>query len=284
MKVAVIGTGNVGWALVAALSQQAHIEQILVSSRSSDRTEALIMDLCSANPEAFDKVRYAEAQKLSEADIIILTSGVQMKAGQTASDVRAANIEITRTSLSGIRFRPSTILITLATPVDDITIYAQLLTGLPYNQVFGFGGDLDRNRLEYVLRQKGLSCDEIELVGEHRGNAIPVYPGEQLYNEVAKDVRGFLRKVRSLAGETRNLSTATLLSQLVESISGNLFKTHYLCGFHPEHNIYLTWGFKVGRDGIEEPCQISVVGKAKEDLDGLIVKRRETIEYLHSLL
>lgn len=285
MKVAVIGTGNVGWALVANLAQRPDIDQILVSSRSQDRVEALIMDICSANPKAFGKIRYAEARQISDADVIVLTSGVQMKPGQTARDVREPNIGVTRESLSGVQLKPSAILITLATPVDDITIFAQLLTGHPHRQVFGFGGNLDRNRLEYVLRTKGMPSGKIELVGEHGGNAIPVYPGEEQYEDVAKEVRGFLRRVTSLAGgETRNLSTAVLLSELIESIAQDSRKAHYLCGFHPEYGIYLTWKFAVGRAGISAPEKIAVSGKAKDDLDALVVKRRETGEVLKGFL
>ncbi len=284
MNVAVVGTGNVGWALAAILSQQKFVDRVLVSSRSVERVEALSMDIGSANPTAFEKVCSAQLEELFVADVVVLTSGVQMRAGETAADVRAANIEVTRKSLLRMKLKPSTILVTLATPVDDITIFAQLLTGLPHRQVFGFGGDLDRNRLEYVLRRRNIFKGEIELVGEHGGNAIPVYPGEEQYLDVAKEVRGFLRRVTTLAGETRNLSTALLISRLIESLALNLSRTHYLCGYHQEHEVYLTWGFPVDRSGIGVPNQIGVLGKARVDLEELIIKRKKTTNELMALI
>jgi malate/lactate dehydrogenase len=203
-----------------------------------------------------------------------------MKPGQSAKDVWSSNAGITKEILSKSRLKRSAIVITLATPVDDITVLAQLLTGLPTNQVFGFGGDLDRNRLEYTLRDRRIGFPSIELIGEHGGNAIPVYRGEESYDEVARDVRGFLRKVTSQAGETRNLSTAILLASLVNSIITDSGRTHYLCGYHPEYQMYLTWGFKVGVMGTREPNVIELYDRARGDLRALLARRADVTEMI----
>jgi len=284
MKVGVVGTGNVGWALVSLLAQSTHVSEVLVVSRSWERVTALIMDTCSAVPAAVFKIKPASPSQLIDADLVILTSGVQMRTGEAASDVRSANLEITREIVHSMRLKPSVILITLATPVDDITIYAQMIADIPKERVFGFGGDLDRNRLEYVLREKGIEAESIELVGEHGGNAIPVYTGEKDYPEVAEQVRRFLRKVTTLAGETRNLSTAVLLRSLVESIALDSGKVHYVCGFHPEYQVYLTWGFAVGRGGLQEPQVINVTAQASRDLTRLVQNRIETTRIFKSAL
>ena len=278
MRVAIIGTGDVGWALAAKLAQSTNIQEVSVVGRSPARVSALIMDICSAYPAAFDKVRAATPERLSESDIVILTSGERMKPGQSAKDVWSSNALITKEILSASRLKSSAILITLATPVDDITILAQFLTGLPTNQVFGFGGDLDRNRLEYTLRDRKIAHSQIELVGEHGGNAIPVYRGEEGYEDVARDVRSFLKKVTAQAGETRNLSTAILLASLVDSIITDSGRTHYLCGYHKKYGIYLTWGFKVGSQGISEPNEIKLYDKARIDLEALVERRRKVSE------
>ena len=274
MRVAIIGTGDVGWALAAKLAGNKNIKEVLVVGRAVERVNALIMDICSAYPEAYDKVLAATPDQLGESDIVILTSGERMKPGQSANDVWSSNALITKEILSASRLKSSAVLITLATPVDDITILAQFLTGLPTNQVFGFGGDLDRNRLEYTLRVRKIAYSQIELVGEHGGNAIPVYRGEESYEDVARDVRGFLKKVTAQAGETRNLSTAILIASLVDSIITNSGRTHYLCGYHKEHGIYLTWGFTVGAQGISEPNKIELYDRARIDLAALVERRR----------
>lgn len=284
MRVAIIGTGDVGWALAALLSCTNDIKEVLVVGRSPQRIEALIMDICSAYPEAFDKVRAATPEALTDSDIVVLTSGERMKAGQGARDVWSSNSGITKEILSTAKLKRSAIVITLATPVDDITVLAQLLTGLPPNQVFGFGGDLDRNRLDYTLRARGISHSSLELIGEHGGNAIPVYPGEQSYDEVARDVRGFLRKVTSQAGETRNLSTAILLASVIDSIITDSGRTHYLCGYHTEYGIYLTWGFQLGATGIREPIKIELYDRAQSDLKELVARRSAMTERLRTEL
>jgi malate/lactate dehydrogenase len=274
MKIAITGTGNVGWGLAVNISQHPSVSEVFISSRSQDRVTALTMELASVSPEAAIKIRYTEPEEFSEADIVVLTSGVQMVPGQTADDVRTINIEITRTILKRVGLKPSAILILLATPVDDITVFAQALTRLPQHQVFGFGGDLDRNRLDYILRCKSIGHSECQLVGEHGRNAIPIYQDESNYQQVAQEVRGFLRTITALSGETRNLSTVLLLTKLLCSIIENSAQAHYLCGYHPAYDIYLTWKFIIGRSGIVSIEKILVSGLALDDLTTLISRRQ----------
>lgn len=84
--------------------------------------------------------------------------------------------------------KSTAILVCLATPVDDITAHIQRRYGLPHPQVLEFGGDLDRNRLAYLLSQRQIPTGGIGVVGEHGKNTIPVYSGERNYEEVTKRV------------------------------------------------------------------------------------------------
>jgi len=284
MKVAVCGTGNVGWALVENLTRVPKIDEIMVLSRDADRVRALAMDIASADPEAADKIKSISKHDLAKADIIVLTSGAQMKKGESASDVFESNLKITRSLLDGISLKPCSILITLATPVDDITVFAQLVSGLPRSQVFGFGGDLDLNRLKFVLNQRMINPSKIRLIGEHGGNAIPVYDDEVDYNEVANDVRTFLRTVTSLAGQPKNLATARLLTELIQNILTNSGQVHCLCGYHPDYDLYLTWPFRVGRQGIIHNENVAIAIKAKSDLETLVARRKNTLELIRTRL
>src|SRR6516165_701672 len=138
MQVAVVGTGNVGSGLLYHLARSARVANIQVISRSQEKGMGAIMDVASAYPKAASKMSCASYQGISQADIIVLTAGVQMKAGQKAKDVLAPNTEVARSILEAASLKKAAILICLATPVDDITVQIQKMSGLPYNQVFGF--------------------------------------------------------------------------------------------------------------------------------------------------
>lgn len=277
MEIAVIGTGNVGNALLHALAPNPHIQKILVMSRHENTALGAIMEVASTNPAGAGKMYYAPYEKLAEVDIIVSTAGVQMQPGQTAQDVLSPNVNISENILKAENVKDSAIVICLATPVDDITTYTQRISRLPFNQVFGFGGDLDRNRLEYILSQRNLDSKKAQIVGEHGRNAIPVYPDEKNYEEVTGEVRSFLSKTTRLSGHTRNLATGSLLAKLVNSVITDAKQIHYVCGYHKEYGIYLTWPFIIGQEGILRSENVKLGLQSSKELDLLVTSRKNFI-------
>ena len=67
-------------------------------------------------------------------------------------------------------FRPDTVLLVVANPVDVLTYFAQSFAGLPKNQVFGSGTFLDSARLRGILASKAevaASSINAYVLGEH---------------------------------------------------------------------------------------------------------------------
>jgi L-lactate dehydrogenase len=67
-------------------------------------------------------------------------------------------------------FRPDTVLLLVANPVDILTYFAQKISGLPLNQVLGSGTFLDSMRLRGALAQSAhVSASSIDayVLGEH---------------------------------------------------------------------------------------------------------------------
>ena len=274
MQVAVVGTGNVGSALVFHLLDVPSIDKILVMNIKDEWSSAAIMDAASAKPEAALKLSVAPFTSIDEADLLLLTSGVQMKEWETGQDVLERNIEVMNTILDAAPIKKSAILIGLATPVDDITEHIQKRYELPSNHVFGFGGDLDRNRLTYVLRTRNNPVQDVWVVGEHGKHTIPVYAGEKEYEEVAQKTRNFLGDITAHGGSPRNLATGLLLARIAESVITDAKRMHCVCGYHPQYKCYLTWPFIIGRDGVLDPEPVTLPPKAKRALKALIAKKR----------
>jgi L-lactate dehydrogenase len=274
MQVAVVGTGNVGSALLLHLVDVPGIDEILVMNIEDAWSTAAIMDVASARPDAALKLKGAPFARIREPDIILMTSGAQMEVSQTGTNVLAANIGVMNAILDQGLPKASAIVIGLATPVDDITAHLQRRCGLPHPQVFGFGGDLDRNRLAYVLSLNGIPNQGIAVVGEHGGNMIPVYAGEKDFDTVANRVRFFLRDITAQGGRPRNLATGLLLAKLVEDIVADTHNIHFVCGYHPDYKLYLTWPYRIGGKGVLEPGPVTLYPRAGEELKKLIAGKR----------
>ena len=277
MQVSIIGTGNVGAALLIYLMDIPSIDKILVMNIEDEWSKAAIMDAASAKPETALKLVAAPFHQLSESDLILLTSGVQMKKGETNQDVLQKNIDITNSILDSAPIKRSAIVIAVATPVDDITAHIQKRYKLPKNKVLGFGGDLDRNRLIYLLKRKGQFVHEPDIVGEHGKNAIPVYNGEENYEELANNVCNFLANITTLGVTVRNFAAGLLLVEVVKSIITDSNNIHYVCGYHPDYKVYITWPFHLGIKGLLKPKALTMGPHAKEEFESLIEKRKKLV-------
>jgi L-lactate dehydrogenase len=277
MKVAVVGTGNVGSALLFHLADVPSVDEILVMNLQDDWSMAAIMDVASANPVDAARMKVASFDQVGDADILAMTSGIQMKEGEKGKDVLDANVEIMNSILDSAPLKEGAIVISLATPVDDITAHVQKQYRLPLNHVIGFGGDLDRNRLSYVLHDRGLPEDGAHMIGEHGGRSIPVYQGETDFDAVRHKVQNFLGEITAQGGRPRNLATGLLFARLIDSIVNDRSRIHYVCGYHPKFDLYITWPFQIGRSGVGLPEDILLPPKAQQTFDGLLDRKREEL-------
>ena len=282
MNVAVVGTGNVGSALLFHLVDVPGIERILVMNIQDEWSQASIMDVASAKPDAALKLEVASFSSLGEADVIALTSGAQMEVGQTGKDVLDANIRITKNILDSAVLKKDVIIIALATPVDDLTSFIQQNYQLPASHVMGFGGDLDKNRLRYVLSKRNIDNGDVQVIGEHGGRTIPVYSGRQEFEEIAENVRNFLGKITAQGGRPRNLATGLLFANLIDSIINDRQSVHNVCGFHQTYQMHITWPYRIGRQGVGEPEEIALEPMAQSWLDDLVSRKHEEIKSLNN--
>jgi malate dehydrogenase len=249
------------------------VDEVLVINRSKDAAMAAIMDVASACPQDARKISYAEPSRIKESDIVVFTAGVKMR-GQTAETVFGPNLEMAKSIADAGPLKPSAICILVSTPIDHLAPALQKYLNFPANQVIGFGGDLDTNRLKCVLQNHGQSTKQVHVVGEHGGNAVAVYPDEANYETITNDLRTFWSKLaKHSTVEPRNLATADQVSLLIDSICTDSKNVHYVCGYHPEHKMYLTWPFKIGSEGTEEAVKVPLGPQATKDLERVVAYR-----------
>lgn len=276
MKVTVVGTGNVGAALLFSLANNQAIDQIAVSSRKPETATAAILDVASAFPKAAAKMRFETPEMISDSDIIVITAGVTQK-GKTAGETHGPNLKIAEDVVRATSLKQSAVLICVATPVDDLTVEVQRIAGLPTKQVIGFGGDLDSNRLQYILQARGIPNESAVAIGEHGPNAVPVYQGEASYDEVTNELHQFWLKIAKHVDIVRNLATAELIARLVDSIATDAKRTHNVCAYQADYGVHLTWPFVIGRGGAEQASKVELSQNSARALDALADARKQRL-------
>lgn len=272
VRVAIVGTGNVGASLVMRLMPLRCIEIIQLHSVGRNSAMSAMLDVVSAFPECASKIEIVDR---IDSDLVVLTAGLQPDAGSRQS-LLDRNRSITLELLNKVVIRQDTVVITIATPVDTITSIVQQSTQLPMAQVVGFGGDLDRNRLFYALNKRKIVSDRCTIIGEHGRNAIPVYSGETMYNEVANEVRTFLSRI-SKDKPARNLASGELLASMLQSICLDLHKEHCVTCYHPKLEDWFTWPCLVGRKGIVDILSPALGPQSQTAWEELVRQRKDDL-------
>jgi L-lactate dehydrogenase len=105
------------------------------------------------------------------SDIVIITSGVGRKPGQSRIDLTQTNVNILKSIAPKIvEYVPDAIYLLVANPVDILTYVFCKITGVPQNRVIGSGTSLDTIRLRtrlselYAVNQKQVHA---YVLGEH---------------------------------------------------------------------------------------------------------------------
>lgn len=105
------------------------------------------------------------------SDIVIITSGVARKPGQTRLDLAQTNLNIIKSiTPSIVSVCPNALYVIVSNPMDIMTYAFTKYSGLPESQIIGSGTLLDTARLRYALSEHyGVSQRSIHayVFGEH---------------------------------------------------------------------------------------------------------------------
>ena len=148
-KITIIGAGSVGATIAYNLSQDDVASEIVLIDVNKDKVEGEVMDIiqgtCFRDPIAITAGDYADAK---DSNIVIITSGVARKPGQSRLELTQTNVDIIKDITPKIVAEaPDAKYIIVSNPVDIITYAFTKLSGLPENQIIGSGTMLDTARL-----------------------------------------------------------------------------------------------------------------------------------------
>ena len=148
-KITIIGAGSVGATIAYNLSQDDVASEIVLIDVNKSKVEGEVMDIiqgtCFRDPIAITAGDYEDAK---DSNIVISTSGVARKPGQSRLELTQTNVDIIKDITPQIvEVAPNAKYIIVSNPVDIITYAFMKLSGLPENQIIGSGTMLDTARL-----------------------------------------------------------------------------------------------------------------------------------------
>ena len=154
-KITIIGAGSVGATIAYTLSSQDIASEIVLIDINKKKAEGEVLDIiqgtCFRDPISIIAGDYEDAR---DSDIVIITSGIARKPGQTRLELTQTNVNILKSITPEIvKVAPHALYIIVSNPVDIMTYVFTKISGLPENQIMGSGTILDTARLRYGLSE-----------------------------------------------------------------------------------------------------------------------------------
>ena len=180
IKVAIVGTGNVGSTTAYAILMSGLAAEIVLIDVNTARVEGEAMDLNHAVPLTHPtKIWNGTYADCAGAAVTIIAAGTGQKPGESRLDLVKRNADIFSQIVPQIaKYNPGGILLITTNPVDVLTYASVKLSGLPPNQVIGSGTILDTARFRYLLSEHfGVDARSVHayIIGEHGDSEVPVW-------------------------------------------------------------------------------------------------------------
>ncbi|MBR3997471.1 MAG: L-lactate dehydrogenase [Clostridia bacterium] len=171
-KITIIGSGSVGSTIAYTLTVMGIAQEIVMIDINSEKALGEALDIRQGLPFLSPCSIYAGTYvDAVDSDIVIITSGVARKPGQTRLDLAQVNVNIMKDIIPQITgYAPNATYIIVSNPVDILTYTFCKWSGLPEEKIIGSGTILDTARLRakisehYSINQKNVHA---YVLGEH---------------------------------------------------------------------------------------------------------------------
>ncbi|MDD3242819.1 MAG: L-lactate dehydrogenase [Eubacteriales bacterium] len=154
-KVTIIGAGSVGSTIAYTMAVNGIATEVVMIDINGAKALGEALDIRQGvsfcPPISIYAGDYRDAEN---SDIVILTSGIARKPGQTRLELAQVNVNITKSIMPEIvKYAPDAVYIIVSNPVDILTYLFQKRSGLPEKQIIGSGTILDTARLRARLSE-----------------------------------------------------------------------------------------------------------------------------------
>mgnify|MGYP002514847196 FL=1 len=200
-KITVIGSGSVGSTIAYTLTVMGIASEIVMIDINQEKSLGEALDIRQGvpfcNPATVYAGSYVDAK---DSDIVVITSGVARKPGQSRLDLAQTNVNVLKTiSKEIVKHAPDATYIIVSNPVDVLTYVFHKISGIPEERIIGSGTILDTARLRariaeyYDVNQKNVHA---YVLGEHGDSAFVPWSIANISNVPIEDYREALLNSR----------------------------------------------------------------------------------------
>ena len=302
-KIAIIGAGNIGGEL-ANLAAQRELGDVVLFDipAKADFAKGKALDLEQNGAVLGYDVKITGSgdwKDCAGADVLIITSGVPRKPGQSRDDLVATNLPIIRSVADGAKEAcPNAFVVVISNPLDAMVYECAKVTGFPKNRVAGMAGVLDSARFQLFLAQEiGVSIKDVKamVLGGHGDTMVPVtsyctvngipvkqfIAPERLASICARTAGGGGEIVK-LMGTSAYYAPATAAVVMAESFLNDqkrLVPAAVFCnGEYGINDLYIGLPCVIGKGGVEKVLEIALTDEEKAQLAKSVAAVRELVD------
>ena len=218
-KITIIGAGSVGATIAYTLSNEDIASNIVLIDINKQKVEGEVMDIaqgtCFRDPISIVAGEYEDAKG---SDIVIITSGIARKPGQTRIELTQTNVNIMKSiAPQSVKAAPDALYIIVSNPVDIMTYVFTKISGLPENQIIGSGTILDTARLRcglsehFKVSQKNIHA---YVFGEHGDTSFIPWTGAYISGV---SINEYYELAQSLGKDVKELDKEAMLAYVQKS-------------------------------------------------------------------
>ena len=154
-KITIIGSGSVGSTIAYSLALMGLASEIVMIDINREKALGEALDIRQGTPFCAPCAVYAgDYRDAKDSNIVILTSGIARKAGQSRLELAQINVDITKSIIPEItKYAPDAVYVIVSNPVDILTYTFHKMSGLPEGHILGSGTILDTARLRARLSE-----------------------------------------------------------------------------------------------------------------------------------
>lgn len=205
-KVTIIGAGSVGSTIAYTMAIQGLVSEIVMIDVNTKKALGEAMDIRQGTPFMEPCKIYAGSyEDAAGSDIVIVTSGIARKPGQTRLELCQINVNIIKSITPQIvKYAPNAIYVFVSNPVDVLTYAFCKFSGLPEKQIIGSGTQLDSARLcTRIAELLSISHKDVNayVLGEHGDSSFVPWSSVRISSVDIQNYRSQLNYREDFAAE-----------------------------------------------------------------------------------